>query len=290
MDTYYNYYPEEYIIENDMLIKGQTGIHMLTIDHLIEVFRQLVRTDGWLMFFNLYVTHPAIRNTRQYIVPDIAIVKIVLTEEEIWALKEWDSFILPPAVVVEVSSEITWENEINNRDFDKPAIYGRMGVTEYFVYDPDKPQVWAGSNGVRLRGWRFENRQPIEIEPDALGRLWSEELESYFVPVGTKIHLTDRDGNRRLTDTETAKLARQEAEQALEQSKQARQQAELALQQIRLARQEAEQALEQETLVRRQAELALQQIRLARQEAEVARQDAERRLAALLEQFEKNKE
>ena len=290
-------YPEEYIIKEDLKEMGDINIHQLVIDYIKNVLKQLYKINGWTVLTNINITHPAIRNSRNYIVPDIALIKAVLSKENFDLLRRWNGLRQPPSVVVEISSSSTWRHDVENDDDDKPAIYGRIGVTEYFVYDPNTPPVWKDSKGVRLRGWRFEDQQPKEIEPDALGRLWSEELQSYFVPAGTELHLTDINGNRRLTEHEFDKQARQQAELDKEREALARQKAEQALEQSEVARQQAEldkqqtqQALEQSELARQQEALARQQEAQARQQAELAQQEAERRLAELLKQLEKNKE
>ena len=117
----------------------------------------------------------------------------------------------------------------------KPEIYAKMGVQEYFAYDPNSPRLWR-KPPTRLRGWSFDNGAVIERYPDDQGRLWSAHLESWLVPDGAYLRLFDRDGTRRMTQIEAA-----EAEAVARRVEQhARYRAEVALADERRAREEAE--------------------------------------------------
>lgn len=206
-------FPEEYIIEEDLKEMGESNPHTNLIEYLKDILQALYQLSRWLVISEMNVYHPAIRNSQHYIVPDVTLVKIVLSPEEEQALSSWDAERMAPQVVFEVASKGTWPFDVRERATDKPAIYGRIGVREYFTYDPHFPQVWTRNRGIRLRGWRYEDGQPIELQLDVEGRLWSEELNSYLVPDGYYLRLTDREGLRRLTDREIDFQKRLEAEQ-----------------------------------------------------------------------------
>jgi hypothetical protein len=169
-------------------------------------------------------------------------------------------------VVFEVLSSETWKKDLE----EKPAIYGRLGVQEYYVYDPNVPPL-AGTTAKRLFGWQFnpvwQQMLPLLLRPD--GSLWSPELDSSLLPDGDMLRLYDRQWHRRLTEAEAR------AQQAMMAEHQARIEAEARQAAERQARIEAEarQAAE------RQARMAEQQARI---EAE-ARQAAERQAQALAE-------
>ncbi len=77
-----------------------------------------------------------------------------------------------------------------------------------------------------MRGWRYPVGEPVEIELDAQGRLWSEQLESWLLVDGFYLRLYDRAGQLRLTEAEadfaayqseaTARQAAEAARKALE--------------------------------------------------------------------------
>ena len=162
-------FPEEYLLEEEEL--GRTVLQFQLIRYLVEVLEQLFRVEKWLTGGNLELHHPAVRNSLTRITPDISVFKgIKISPQEIQSLLYWDirqKQVTPP-VVFEISSHATWRSDIPAGDDCKPAIYGRIGIKEYFAYDP---LVWSSTNGRRLLGWRYENGNPVEIQPDEQGRL-----------------------------------------------------------------------------------------------------------------------
>jgi hypothetical protein len=111
-------------------------------------------------------------------------------------------------VVVEIASEETWKNDRKK----KPALYGRMGVLEYFLYDPNTPACWPQPKR-RLLGWRWNpvSQKMRRLASDRKGRIWSEQLDSWLVPDGGYLRLHDRHHHLRLTQAE-AQALRAEAE------------------------------------------------------------------------------
>jgi len=114
-----------------------------------------------------------------------------------------------PQVVFEIASEETWKKDLE----EKPERYARMGVKEYFAYDPyERPLRRTRTSARRLFGWHLETERRVMRElpmgPD--GRLWSFHLESWLVPDGKYLRLYDNQGNLRLTGME-AEARRAEA-------------------------------------------------------------------------------
>jgi hypothetical protein len=190
-EIYYQLYPEE---EDDR--EGMR--HAELINYLIDVLRWYYRFEQIIITDDLPITRGKIQAAA-----DISVVKgITLTEEEIDELDSWDLYQPDrpsPVVAFEISSKNTWTIDVYADERDKPVRYGQLGVKEYYAYDP--VGHWRGSK-VKLRAWRYENGQAIERVPDELGRFWSEELNSYLVPDGSWLRLTDHQGNRRSTGTE----------------------------------------------------------------------------------------
>jgi hypothetical protein len=104
-------------------------------------------------------------------------------------------------VVFEIASEETWTRDL----LEKPDRYARMGVQEYFAYDPNEPPM-RRSEPFRLFGWRLDTDTGLmqRMEPGPDGRLWSRHLDSLLVPDGSYLRLYDREGNLRLTQGEAA--------------------------------------------------------------------------------------
>jgi Uma2 family endonuclease len=216
--------------------------HAELILYLVEVLKWLFHDQVSTICRNFAFFAPT-KPSGPPVAPDIAVLKgIALPPLSSWHMGVSDP---PPQVVFEVLSSETWKKDLE----EKPAIYGRLGVQEYYVYDPNVPPL-ASATAQRLFGWHFnpvrQQMTPLLLRPD--GSLWSRELDSSLRPDGDLLRLYDRQWHLRLTEAEArAQQARIEA----------------------AARQAAE----------RQARLAEQQACL---EAE-ARQAAERQAQALAE-------
>lgn len=197
-------FPEEYLLEEDEM--GESNAQFELIHYLVDVLKWLYHIEKWHIGGNLEFYHPAVKNSQNKITPDISVFKgILLSPQDKQGLSSWD--IVPgqeemPPVIFEISSRSTWRSDILSGENNKPAIYGRMGVKEYFAYDPNEPPVWRATRSRRLLGWRYENNIPKEIIPDGLGRIWSNELNSWLVADGFMLRLYDRDNNLRLTESQ----------------------------------------------------------------------------------------
>jgi Uma2 family endonuclease len=147
--------------------------------------------------------------------PDLMVVKgMSLTPYELNRLRSWKMWQRrrpPPNVVFEFASKETWDDDL----YTKPQDYVRTQVREYFAYDPNSPQYYDIAP-IRLKGWRYQNGQPVEIVPNDQGWLWSGELDSYLVPDGRMLRLYDRAGNLRLTGEEAERAAKEAERKAKE--------------------------------------------------------------------------
>ncbi len=99
----------------------------------------------------------------------------------------------------EIASEDTWAKDAQ----EKPARYERMGVSEYFAYDPNDPPL-SRRHPQRLYGWRRDETSGLlrPLTLNASGAMWSEQLESWLVPDGAFLRLYDRAWQLRLTQTQ----------------------------------------------------------------------------------------
>lgn len=199
-------FPEEYLLEEDEM--GESEAQFQLIRYLVAVLEWLSLAKNWKISGNLELTHRGVRNSQHKITPDISVYKnFTMPAQEKWRLKSWniERSQVAPAVVFEISSNSTWQSDIVPGEDNKPAIYGRLGIKEYFAFDPNDPPVWRNTGGRRLLGWRYENGQAVELQPDEQGQLWSEELDSWLKVDGVYLRLYDRDNNLRLTETEANK-------------------------------------------------------------------------------------
>jgi phage-related minor tail protein len=157
----------------------------------------------------------------------------------------------PPRVAFEISSNETWKKDLE----EKPTKYAAMGITEYFVFDPNVPSLWKGKwqEYERLVGWRkqSDSDQYQEIPKDEIGRVWSEQLESWLVVEGKLLRLYTVYGELRLTKDEAEQFRADAAEQ---QANAERQRANIERQRANIERQRAETAERQLEAERQRAE------------------------------------
>ena len=76
-----------------------------------------------------------------------------------------------PAFVLEVASPSTWRDDLGR----KRSVYARLGVREYWQYDPDGDHLPARLQGERLTRSGYV-RQPVLTTPDGTLALRSETL------------------------------------------------------------------------------------------------------------------
>lgn len=124
-----------------------------------------------------------------------------------WAVWEEDGRY--PDVIIELTSPTTAKEDHGA----KKQTYERIFKTsEYFIYDPDKK---------KLEGWRLNGEQRYQpIEPDAHGRMWSQQLGlwlgtwtgQYQGKDGVYLRFFDKAGNLIPSAAEQARAAKTRAE------------------------------------------------------------------------------
>jgi len=196
--------------------------------------------------------------------PDIALFKgLYLPVEEQQQTRSW-KMILPnrpaPDVVFELCSKETWHEDLDPDK--KPLAYNKLGVKEYFAYDPNAPRLWRSNRlGPRLHGWRYRDGQIQKLVPDeTTGWLWSEELDSWLGEDGPHLQLYNSAGELRLNQVEVA-LQREATERIAK---------EVALQREateRIAREKAQQREATERIAREKAQQREATERIAREKA-----------------------
>jgi Uma2 family endonuclease len=182
---------------------GEVALHARLIRYLIDVLICLFQGQVCAIHENLNFYYT--RHRRQYpVAPDIAVLKGVPYQD----VTSWriGSSGPAPQVVFEIASDETWHKDLSK----KPAIYGYIGVQEYFAYDPHNLPL-SEKRGRRLFGWRLnQSTQRMRLLPlGPGGQLWSEQLQSFLVPEEKELRLYDRHGRMRLTLAETEAAARQ---------------------------------------------------------------------------------
>ena len=96
--------------------------------------------------------------------------------------KLWRENNIVPAIILEVASESTWRQRL----FDNRADYERLGVSEYFLFDPEDDYLPEQLMGFRLQQGRY---RPITL--DEQGFMVSQTLNLKLKPVGRYLRAFD---------------------------------------------------------------------------------------------------
>ena len=198
---------------------AETSVHVLAMLALIGTLRQHFhqRSDVYVIgniFLYYEEGHPESRRS-----PDVMVVKGVDPHKDRRSFKTWEERAMP-CVVIEITSEETAEEDLG----PKRDLYERLGVREYFLFDPLHDYLERPLMGYRLIGDEYE-----PLPPAADGGLLSAELGMRLVPEGTQLALYHfRTGQRVLAPPEVyQKLedVQQQKSQAEQRASQAEQRA-----------------------------------------------------------------
>jgi len=225
----------------------ETHRHVLQMFLLIEVLNHYwaEREDGFVGGDMFVYFSPDQVYTHDFRGPDVFVVQgVSKRSRKSWVVWQEGK---APDVVIELLSETTAEKDRN----EKKLIYqDRLRVPEYFWYDP-----YSGE----LAGFSLRDGKYVAIEPDADGRLVSQQLGLmlrrwegvYQREEATWLRWATPDGVLLPTPKEQAEQEHQQSLAAQQQAEQAQQQAKEAQRQ---AEEERQRAAELEALLARYRE------------------------------------
>jgi Uma2 family endonuclease len=167
--------------ESDGQPLAETGIHANRIIDLVAQFkRQLFwRQPDVYVGANMFMYYEE-GNPRAVVAPDFFVVFGVPSEER-RTLKLWLEG-RPPTVIFEVTSRSTRREDVEQ----KRALYERLGVAEYYLFDPLREYLRPHFQGFALTAGRYQPQAP-----DAEGGIVSRALGVRFWPDGTRLQATD---------------------------------------------------------------------------------------------------
>jgi Uma2 family endonuclease len=139
---------------------------------------------------------------RACVAPDLFLVKGV-DKHQRRTYKLWEEG-RAPSLVIEVTSKSTQIEDVQA----KKGVYERLGVAEYFLFDPLGEYLRPRLQGYRLGGGRYE---PLASAAD--GTLTSREAGLLLTPEGTRLRLRDAATGERLLWAEEVDEAREAAEE-----------------------------------------------------------------------------
>jgi Uma2 family endonuclease len=158
---------------------AETGLHVQAILQLFVLFEDHLPATDFIaadMFWYWEEGHPESR-----VAPDLMVVKGVGRTHR-RSFFTWREGGAVPCIVFEMASEHTWYEDL----WTKRPKYERLGVREYILFDPEGEYLRP-----RLQGFRLVEGRYQPIEPDAEGRLRSEELGFLMRPEGLVLRLFD---------------------------------------------------------------------------------------------------
>lgn len=191
------YYPE-----TDGKPMGETELHVQLITDLRFALREIFRDREDIHVGSNLLLYYEEGNPRKFIAPDVFVARVRKTPPR-RVYKIWEEG-RAPSVVIEVSSRETWLADVQR----KWQLYERLGVDEYFIFDPE-----YSYQEQPLLAYRLQDGQLVQLEVTS-GRVKSEELGLELVDTGETLRLFDTATNRFLMTQDEAmeEMARLRAE------------------------------------------------------------------------------
>jgi Uma2 family endonuclease len=180
---------------------AETTLHRKIMSNMIEGLERRFKNveDVWVGG-NLFLYFEK-GNPRAVVAPDVLLVHGVMKwDRPIYKLWEEGR---PPSLVIEVTSSSTRDEDLK----DKKDIYRRLGVEEYFLFDP-----YGDYLEPRLQGHRLESGWYVPMSPEPDGSLVSRTTGLLLRTEGERLRLVDPETGRPLPWGEEEAEAREAAE------------------------------------------------------------------------------
>ncbi len=184
--------------ETDGKPMGETDLHIKLIIDLSEALRNFFRPQPDVYVSRDLLLYYEPGNTRKFVVPDVFVVRGV-SKGDRRVYKLWEEGRTPSAVI-EISSRETKKADLNS----KLHLYERLGVAEYYVFDPEYRYVKPP-----LRAWRLSGGAYIEIAV-VNRRVKSDELGLELEDTGQTLRLLNPATGQFLLTPEEEAVARLE--------------------------------------------------------------------------------
>jgi Uma2 family endonuclease len=143
--------------ESDGKPMGETEIHIREIIYLFEALDEHLKEVPDVYVGADMLLYYVEGNPRKFVVPDVFVTRgVPRGERRIYRLWEEGR---PPCLIVEVTSDSSRNEDV----FEKKALYERLGVEEYVLFDPLQEYLRPALQGFRLVNGRY---QPMSIGMD----------------------------------------------------------------------------------------------------------------------------
>lgn len=231
---------------------GETPLHQFWIIRLLDQFRQRYLRQPQVYVASDLMVYFSEGKIDECFVPDL-IVLLDSDQRERRVLKLWEER-SSPNFVLEVTSKST-RGKDQGGNLDR---YARLGIVEYFQFDPASVYLLPALQGYRLQ----PNGRYLPIVSDKRGQVVSEQLGIVFA--------LNSDGGLELRDQASGELLLTEAEterQAKERERKAKESEQEATRRERFRKEQEQQAREEEYRRRLEAEAQLEAERTAKEHA-----------------------
>lgn len=191
--------------ESDGRPMGETEIHAQVLEDLrFALVRRYAGVPDVYVWGNLFLYYRE-GDPKACVAPDIFLIRGVgkRTDNRRRTYKLWEEGGRVPALVIELTSEST-----QDEDVEKKKLYERLGVEEYFLFDPLGEYLRPRLQGFRLEGGRY---QPLPQRVD--GSLDSRTTGLILKPEGPRLRLRDQETGENLLWAEEEAEARRAAEE-----------------------------------------------------------------------------
>lgn len=184
---------------------AESTLHRKVMADLIEALERRYEDDPGVWVGGNLLLYFEEGNPRASISPDVLVVRGV----EKWdrpLYKLWEEG-RPPDFVIEVTSSSTRREDTDK----KKSLYGRLGVSEYVLFDPEGDYLKP-----RLQGYRLEQEGYERLAPEPDGSLLSQVTGLRLRPEGLSLRLIDARTGEKLRWTAEHVAAGRAAEQRAE--------------------------------------------------------------------------
>lgn len=187
------YYPD-----TDETVMPEGVLHFLLSVRLVSALLAFFSARNDVKVFGNVMFYYEKGNVKKVVSPDVMIC-FGLETMPLRVYKLWEEKAVP-AVIIEFASESTWFKDVST----KIALYQKLGVAEYFVFDPEYKNLPQPLVSFRLIDGVFVEREIVD------NRIYCEALKLELVDTAETLRLFDPKTNEFLMTPEemAAELAR----------------------------------------------------------------------------------
>ncbi len=193
---------------------AETPVHILVMMDLILVLREYFRAFADVCVIGNVFWYYERGNVKARRAPDLMVIRGVDPAGERHAYKEWQHNGARPCFLLEILSEETYKEDMG----EKRLLYERLGVREYFLFDPEGLGLEPPLVGYRLRNGVYKL-----IPAAADGSVLSKELGLRVLTEGDRLALVrPSTKGRAVREVEKERRAKERAVREAEKDRRAR--------------------------------------------------------------------